>query len=181
MLNIYRNISVMTREYKRLNVCWLMIDFRCEVIMKVLPFSKKCISTMDSLMVVFLIAILMAFIILALIAVISSFATIIASLTGLKGFGIYEIINTILLTVIIIELYVTVRELVKGYINVVLVLIIGLTAIIRDFIFIITKEVSDNEVFSLIVIAIIMAVLIAGIYLLKNYEEIHIWNSDESN
>lgn len=80
--------------------------------------------------------------------------------------GIIQVVYSILFTVIIIELFETVTVYLKTKkVPVRAILIAALTALIRHVIII---NVSEVEIYNYIGISILMAVLIAGIYLLRD-------------
>ena len=86
---------------------------------------------------------MVSFIFIGILNVISVYLSIFALFMGLNGpisdTGILRIISTALLTVIIVDLYITVKELKNGRIGVKLILIIGLTTIVRHFIVLISQ------------------------------------------
>jgi len=86
--------------------------------------------------------------------------------------GIIQVIYSILFTIIIIELFETVTVYLKTKrVPVRALLIVALTALIRHIIVI---NISETEVYHYLGLSVIMAVLIAGVYLLK--EDIHSGN-----
>jgi uncharacterized membrane protein (DUF373 family) len=83
--------------------------------------------------------------------------------------GIINVVYSILFTVIIIELFETVSVYIKTKkVPVRALIIVALTAVIRHLI---VMSVSDAPIMEYIGVSIVMAVLISGIYLLK--EDIH--------
>lgn len=86
--------------------------------------------------------------------------------------GILQVIYSILFTIIIIELFETVTVYLKTKkVPVRALLIVALTALIRHLIVI---NMSETEITDYLGIAVVMAVLIAGVYLLK--DDIHTSN-----
>jgi len=80
--------------------------------------------------------------------------------------GIYHAIHAILLTVIIIEMFETVTIYLRTkQIPILILLMVGLTAMIRH---ILSFSFGDIEKMDLVATAIVILVLVCGIYLLKN-------------
>ena len=104
--------------------------------------------------------------IIAIFSLAESFLGVIALLSSMQWeHGIVQVIYSILFTIIIIELFETVTVYIKTKrVPVRALLIVALTALIRHIIII---NISDTELFHYIGLSVIMAVLIAGIYLLK--------------
>jgi len=104
--------------------------------------------------------------IIAIFSLAESFLGVIALLSSMQWeHGIVQVIYSILFTIIIIELFETVTVYIKTKrVPVRALLIVALTALIRHIIII---NISDTELLHYLGLSVIMAVLIAGIYLLK--------------
>lgn len=115
---------------------------------------------------------MVSFIFIGILNLVSVYMSIISLLFGLNGpisdSGILGIISTALLTIIIVELYITVKELKNGRIDIKLILIIGLTAIVRHYIILISQEFSEKDVISMIGIAFVMMFFIIGLWIVKS-------------
>ena len=121
--------------------------------------------------------------ILNLVLVYLSIGTLLLGIHGpISDAGILGIISTALLTVIIVELYITVKELKCGNIDIKLILIIGLTAIVRHFILLITQGFSEEDVISMIGLATVMIFFIFGLWIVKskNIDSVsNIWSPEK--
>lgn len=142
------------------------------------------IDWIDYSMVLLIFFSMISFIFIGILNLISVYMSITDLLIGINGpvsdSGILGIISTALLTVIIVELYITVKELKNGHIDIKLILIIGLTAIVRHFILLISQDFSEKDVISMIGIAIVMMIFIVGLWIAKskNIDSIaDIWSS----
>jgi len=112
-------------------------------------------------------------ILLSVIAIISLLESIYSVIeifsTNNPSEGILDVVYSILFTIIIIELFETVSVYIKTKkVPVRALLIVAMTAVIRHLIVI---SVSDTPIMEYLGVSIVMAVLISGIYLLK--EDIH--------
>lgn len=108
--------------------------------------------------------------IIAILSLLVSFLEVITMLTTMQWEeGITQAIYSLLFTIIIIELFETVTVYLKTKkVPVRTFLIVALTALIRHLIVI---NISETEIYNYLGISVVMAVLIAGIYLIK--EDIH--------
>lgn len=115
---------------------------------------------------------MISFIFIGILNLVLVYMSIIGLLLGIHGpvsdRGILGIISTALLTIIIVELYITVKELKNGNIDIKLILIIGLTAIVRHFILLISQDFSEGDVISMIGIAVVMIIFIIGLWIVKS-------------
>ncbi len=152
------------------------------------PFDKlrnhkpEEISWADYSMVLLIFFSMISFIFIGILNLVSVYLSIFALLFGFNGpisdVGILGIISTALLTVIIVELYITVEELKNGFINIKLILIISLTATVRHFILLISQGFNEKYVLSTIGVSIVMLIFIIGLWIVKskNIDNIsHIW------
>ena len=107
--------------------------------------------------------------IIALISLIESMYEIYVMITTLNWVGgITNVIYAILFTIIIIELFETVTAYLKTKrVPVKALLIVALTAVVRHLIVI---NVSDTPFLEYIGLSVVLAVLIAGIFLIKDSE-----------
>lgn len=138
-----------------------------------IKFSKpEEIGWIDYSMVLLIFFSMVSFIFIGILNLVLVYMSIISLLFGLHGqvsdSGILGIISTALLTVIIVELYITVKELKNGNIDIKLILIIGLTAIVRHFILLISQGFNEEDVFPMIGIAIVMMIFIIGLWIVKS-------------
>jgi|GEM_PF-6128655 len=144
--------------------------------MKTFDLIKSCkpedISWVDYLMVLLIYFSMTSFIFIGILNLFSVYMSIFSFFTGLDGpisdSRILGIISTTLLTIIIVELYITVKELKWGNIDIKLILIIGLTAIIRHFILLISQDFSEKDVFAMIGLAVVMMLFIFGLWIVKS-------------
>lgn len=111
--------------------------------------------------------------IIAILSLIDSFFEIIKMMSSMQwDEGIINVLYTILFTVIIVELFETVTVYLKTKtVPIRALLIAALTALIRHLI---VFNVGETEIINYFGIAIVMAVIIAGIYLLK--DDVHTEN-----
>lgn len=130
------------------------------------------INWIDYAMILLIFFSMTSFIFIGILNLFSVYMSIFVFFSGLNGpisdTRILEIISTTLLTIIIVELYITVKELKCGNIDIKLILIIGLTAIIRHFILLISLDFSENDVFAMIGLAIVMMLFIFGLWIVKS-------------
>lgn len=130
------------------------------------------IGWVDYSMVLLIFFSMISFIFIGILNLISVYRSIASFLfwqnSPVSDAGILGIISTALLTVIIVELYITVKELKKGRIDIKLILIIGLTAIVRHFILLSSQDFSQDDVISMIGIAIVMMFFIVGLWIVKS-------------
>ena len=135
--------------------------------------ANQLVNTFSSISIVVYIGVAILLSIIAILSLIESFLEVIMILSTLNWEeGIIQVIYSILFTIIIIELFETVTVYLKTKrVPVRALLIVALTALIRHIIVI---NISETEVYHYLGISVIMAVLIAGVYLLK--EDIHSGN-----
>jgi uncharacterized membrane protein (DUF373 family) len=135
--------------------------------------ANQLVNTFSSISIVVYIGVAILLSIIAILSLIESFLEVIMILSTLHWEeGIIQVIYSILFTIIIIELFETVTVYLKTKrVPVRALLIVALTALIRHIIVI---NISETEVYHYLGISVIMAVLIAGVYLLK--EDIHSGN-----
>lgn len=130
------------------------------------------IGWIDYSMVLLIFFSMISFIFIGILNLVLVYLSIIGLVTGQHGpvsdAGILGIISTALLTVIVVELYITVKELKNGNIDIKLILIIGLTAIVRHFILLISQDFNEDNVISLIGLAIVMLFFILGLWIVKS-------------
>lgn len=132
--------------------------------------ANKLVHTFSTISIVVYVGVAILLSIIAIFSLAESFLGVIALLSSMQWEeGIVQVIYSILFTIIIIELFETVTVYLKTkQVPVRALLIVALTALIRH---IIIMNISESELFQYLGLSVIMAVLIAGIYLLK--EDIH--------
>ncbi len=132
--------------------------------------TARLIRVMTIVPVVIYLIVALFLTIAALISLGITFSHIVSLLSSVDpDKGIVEVINAILLTVIIIELFETVIVYLRTkQVPVRAILIAGLTAMIRH---IIIFNAEDVDMFIFIGPALVLAVLIAGVYLLREEPE----------
>ena len=132
--------------------------------------TARLIRVMTIIKVIIYLIIALFLTIVALISLgitFSSIVSLFSSATPDKG--IVDVINAILLTVIIIELFETVIVYLRTkQVPIRAILIAGLTAMIRH---IIIFNAEDVDMFTFVGPALVLAVLIAGVYLLREEPE----------
>ncbi|HOJ95422.1 MAG TPA: phosphate-starvation-inducible PsiE family protein [Methanospirillum sp.] len=135
--------------------------------------ANQLVTTFSSISIVVYIGVAILLSIIAILSLIESFLEVIMILSTYHWEeGIIQVIYSILFTIIIIELFETVTVYLKTKrVPVRALLIVALTALIRHIIVI---NISETEVYHYLGISVVMAVLIAGVYLLK--EDIHSGN-----
>jgi len=128
--------------------------------------ANQIVNTFSMISISVYIGVAILLSIIAIFSLAESFLGVIALLSSMQWEqGIVQVIYSILFTIIIIELFETVTVYIKTKrVPVRALLIVALTALIRHIIII---NISDTELFHYIGLSVIMAVLIAGIYLLK--------------
>lgn len=128
--------------------------------------TARLIRIMTAIPVIIYIIIAFFLTIVAIISLGITFSEIITLLSSTeKDTGIIQVINAILLTVIIIELFETVIVYLRTKrVPVRAILIAGLTAMIRHIIIFNAADVDPSKILGP---AIVLAVLIAGVYLLR--------------
>nr|WP_319540447.1 phosphate-starvation-inducible PsiE family protein [uncultured Methanospirillum sp.] len=135
-------------------------------------YKPEEISWVDFVMVLLIFFSMTSFIFIGILNLVSVYMSIFVFFSGLDGpitdTRILGIISTTLLTIIIVELYITVKELKNGNIDIKLILIIGLTAIIRHFILLISQDFSEKDVFAMIGLAVVMMLFIFGLWIVKS-------------
>ncbi|MDD3573864.1 phosphate-starvation-inducible PsiE family protein [Methanospirillum sp.] len=136
-------------------------------------YANKLVNTFSTISIVVYVGVAILLSIIAIFSLGESFLGVIALLSSMQWEeGIVQVIYSILFTIIIIELFETVTVYLKTkQVPVRALLIVALTALIRH---IIIMNISESELFRYLGLSVIMAVLIAGIYLLK--EDIHSGN-----
>lgn len=136
-------------------------------------YANKLVNTFSTISIVVYVGVAILLSIIAIFSLAESFLGVIALLSSMQWEeGIVQVIYSILFTIIIIELFETVTVYLKTkQVPVRALLIVALTALIRH---IIIMNISESELFRYLGLSVIMAVLIAGIYLLK--EDIHSGN-----
>ena len=136
-------------------------------------YANKLVNTFSTISIVVYVGVAILLSIIAIFSLGESFLGVIALLSSMQWEeGIVQVIYSILFTIIIIELFETVTVYLKTkQVPVRALLIVALTALIRH---IIIMNISESELFQYLGLSVIMAVLIAGIYLLK--EDIHSGN-----
>lgn len=104
--------------------------------------------------------------IIAIMSLIESVYSIIFMITSFNySEGVIQVVYSILFTIIIIELFETVTVYIKTKkVPVRALLIVALTAVIRHLIVI---SVNETPILEYVGVSVVMAVLISGIYLLK--------------
>lgn len=104
--------------------------------------------------------------IIAIMSLIESVYSIISMITSFNySEGVIQVVYSILFTIIIIELFETVTVYIKTKkVPVRALLIVALTAVIRHLIVI---SVNETPIMEYVGVSVVMAVLISGIYLLK--------------
>lgn len=139
---------------------------------KVRSYKPKEIGWIDYLMILLIYFSMSSFIFIGILNVVSVYMSIFVLFCELgdpiSDVQILGIISTTLLTIIIVELYITVKELKFGNIEIKLILIIGLTAIIRHFILLISKDFSEKDIMSMIGLAVVMMLFIFGLWIVKS-------------
>ncbi|MDD1730396.1 MAG: phosphate-starvation-inducible PsiE family protein [Methanospirillum sp.] len=135
-------------------------------------YKPEEISWVDFVMVLLIFFSMTSFIFIGILNLVSVYMSIYVFFCGFEGpisdTRILGIISTTLLTIIIVELYITVKELKYGNIDIKLILIIGLTAIIRHFILLISQDFSEKDVFAMIGLAVVMMFFIFGLWIVKS-------------
>ncbi|WP_319578312.1 phosphate-starvation-inducible PsiE family protein [uncultured Methanospirillum sp.] len=139
---------------------------------QIISYKPEEISWVDFVMVLLIFFSMTSFIFIGILNLVSVYMSIFVFFSGLDGpitdTRILGIISTTLLTIIIVELYITVKELKNGNIDIKLILIIGLTAIIRHFILLISQDFSEKDVFAMIGLAVVMMLFIFGLWIVKS-------------
>jgi uncharacterized membrane protein (DUF373 family) len=132
--------------------------------------ANQLVNTFSTISIVVYIGVAILLSIIAILSLIESFFEILTVFsTTHREDVIIQVIYSILFTIIIIELFETVTVYLKTKrVPVRALLIVALTTLIRHIIII---NIADTEIMHYIGMSVIMAVLIAGIYLLK--EDIH--------
>ncbi|HOW05791.1 phosphate-starvation-inducible PsiE family protein [Methanospirillum hungatei] len=135
--------------------------------------ANQLVNTFSTISIVVYVGVAILLSIIAILSLIESFLEVLVILTTMHWEeGIIQVIYSILFTIIIIELFETVTVYLKTKrVPVRALLIVALTALIRHIIVI---NISETEVYHYLGLSVIMAVLIAGVYLLK--EDIHSGN-----
>ena len=135
--------------------------------------ANQLVNTFSTISIAVYVGVAILLSIIAILSLIESFLEVVAILSSMQWEeGIVQVIYSILFTIIIIELFETVTVYLKTKrVPVRALLIVALTALIRHIIVI---NISDTEVYHYLGLSVIMAVLIAGVYLLK--EDIHSGN-----
>ncbi len=135
--------------------------------------ANQLVNTFSSISIAVYVGVAILLSIIAILSLIESFLEVVAILSSMHWEeGIVQVIYSILFTIIIIELFETVTVYLKTKrVPVRALLIVALTALIRHIIVI---NISETEVYHYLGLSVIMAVLIAGVYLLK--EDIHSGN-----
>lgn len=135
--------------------------------------ANQLVNTFSSISIAVYVGVAILLSIIAILSLIESFLEVVAILSSMQWEeGIVQVIYSILFTIIIIELFETVTVYLKTKrVPVRALLIVALTALIRHIIVI---NISETEVYHYLGLSVIMAVLIAGVYLLK--EDIHSGN-----
>ena len=129
--------------------------------------ANQLVNTFSLIPVIIYIGVAILLSIVAAMSLIESVIQIILMMTTMQWeVGIVQVIYSILFTIIIIELFETVTVYLKTKkVPVRALLIAALTALIRHLI---VANISETEIYNYIGISIVMAVLIAGIFLLKD-------------
>jgi hypothetical protein len=139
---------------------------------RIKSFKPEEISWIDYFMVLLIFFSMTSFIFIGILNLFSVYISIFGFFCGLDGpisdTRILGIISTTLLTIIIVELYITVKELKCGNIDIKLILIIGLTAIIRHFILLISQDFSEKDTLPMIGLAVVMMFFIFGLWIVKS-------------
>ncbi len=135
--------------------------------------ANQLVNTFSTISIAVYVGVAILLSIIAILSLIESFLEVVAILSSMQWEeGIVQVIYSILFTIIIIELFETVTVYLKTKrVPVRALLIVALTALIRHIIVI---NISETEVYHYLGLSVIMAVLIAGVYLLK--EDIHSGN-----
>ncbi|KAF5088224.1 phosphate-starvation-inducible PsiE family protein [Methanospirillum sp. J.3.6.1-F.2.7.3] len=135
--------------------------------------ANQLVNTFSTISIAVYVGVAILLSIIALLSLIESFLEVVVILSSMHWEeGIVQVIYSILFTIIIIELFETVTVYLKTKrVPVRALLIVALTALIRHIIVI---NISETEIYHYLGISVIMAVLIAGVYLLK--EDIHSGN-----
>ena len=135
--------------------------------------ANQLVNTFSSISIAVYVGVAILLSIIAILSLVESFLEVVAILSSMHWEeGIVQVIYSILFTIIIIELFETVTVYLKTKrVPVRALLIVALTALIRH---IIVFNISETEVYHYLGLSVIMAVLIAGVYLLK--EDIHSGN-----
>lgn len=135
--------------------------------------ANQLVNTFSTISIAVYVGVAILLSIIAILSLIESFLEVLVILATMHWEeGIIQVIYSILFTIIIIELFETVTVYLKTKrVPVRALLIVALTALIRHIIVI---NISETEVYHYLGLSVIMAVLIAGVYLLK--EEIHSGN-----
>lgn len=135
--------------------------------------ANQLVNTFSSISIAVYVGVAILLSIIAILSLVESFLEVVAILSSMHWEeGIVQVIYSILFTIIIIELFETVTVYLKTKrVPVRALLIVALTALIRHIIVI---NISETEVYHYLGLSVIMAVLIAGVYLLK--EDIHSGN-----
>ncbi len=130
------------------------------------------ISWIDSAMILLIFFSMTSFIFIGILNLFSVYLSIYEFFCGLDGTmsdtQVLGIISTTLITIIIVELYITVKELKCGNIDIKLILVIGLTAIIRHFILLISQNFSEKDILSMIGLSVVMMLFIYGLWIVKS-------------
>ena len=128
--------------------------------------ANQIVNTFSMISISVYIGVAILLSIIAIFSLAESFLGVIALLSSMQWEqGIVQVIYSILFTIIIIEIFETVTVYIKTKrVPVRALLIVALTALIRHIIII---NISDTELLHYLGLSVIMAVLIAGIYLLK--------------
>ncbi|NLV27690.1 MAG: phosphate-starvation-inducible PsiE family protein [Methanomicrobiales archaeon] len=135
--------------------------------------ANQLVNIFSIIPVVIYIGVAILLSIVAIMSLAESFIEIVFMISTMQWEnGIIKVIYSILFTIIIIELFETVTVYLKTKkVPVRALLIAALTALIRHLI---VENLSDTEIFDYLGISIVMAVLIAGIFLLK--DDVHTGN-----
>jgi len=135
--------------------------------------ANQLVNTFSTISIAVYVGVAILLSIIAILSLIESFLEVVAILSSMQWEeGIVQVIYSILFTIIIIELFETVTVYLKTKrVPVRALMIVALTALIRHIIVI---NISETEVYHYLGLSVIMAVLIAGVYLLK--EDIHSGN-----
>jgi hypothetical protein len=151
---------------------------------RISSYKPEEIGWVDFIMILLIFFSMTSFIFIGIINLFSVYLSIYVFFSGLDepitDTRILGIISTTLLTIIIVELYITVKELKSGNIDIKLILVIGLTAIIRHFILLISQDFSEKDVLAMIGLAIVMMFFIIGLWIVKsrNIDSIaNIWST----
>jgi len=135
--------------------------------------ANQLVNTFSTISIAVYVGVAILLSIIAILSLIEAFMEVLVILAAMHWEeGIIQVIYSILFTIIIIELFETVTVYLKTKrVPVRALLIVALTALIRHIIVI---NISETEVYHYLGLSVIMAVLIAGVYLLK--EDIHSGN-----